>query len=901
MSISVSGTRPLDTESASSSWGTGFVVDKKRGLLLTNRHMVHVGPVRAQGTTLNHEEVELLPVYRDPVHDFGFYRFDPSQIRYMELEELELEPDAAMVGVEIRVVGNDAGEKLSILDGTLARLDRPAPDYGLSSYNDFNTFYYQAATSTSGGSSGSPVVDIEGRALALNAGGSISAASSYYLPIQRAMRVLEHLQKGEPIPRGTIQAIFNYEPFDELRRLGLAPETERSFRQLYPSATGMLVVREIIPEGPAAQSLRPGDILLSIDGERVSCFHDVETELDASVGQQVSIIVERGGKRIETSIGVSDLHSLTPSRYLEFSQGILQETSLQMARNHIVPARGVLLVEPGYAFRRARIWNNSIIMSLDDQPVEDLDDMVAVLERLPDGKRVRVRYKDIDNPWQEKLGTLVVDRHWARARLCQRNDASGLWDCRELATPPPSTPEKRPQPSATFEKVNDPVAAIIAPSLCHIRFTIPYRTEGVEGWSYVGTGLVVDATKGIVVTDRGTVPIGLGDVELTFAGSVRVSARVEYLHPIHNIAVIRYDPSSLGSIPVRTATLSKDADLDAGTEVHQVCLTSSQRVVHKKTTISRVDFVGTDIHSPPSFREYNSELYKLADSASSIGGVLADDKGQVVALWTFQVEGGDSGRFRGLPVDLVRQVVEPFKRGDTPQIRDLGIEIAPISLADARDQGMPDHWVARLAASDPQRRQAITVVRILPEVSASHVLQGGDIILAIDEQPITRPIHLEQSLALDGETVTITRLRDGTVEPVQAKPLILDGRGPDRMVMFAGALFHEPHWQVKLQYNPQPGGLYVSWYWYGGPAAYYGLRASSLVRAVDDTPINNLDDFLSIIENLPDKAPVRLQVENLSGATQVTTMETDMVYWPSMVFEADEGQWTLRELSAFSP
>ncbi|RHY25178.1 hypothetical protein DYB32_008482, partial [Aphanomyces invadans] len=103
VTIRVMAVRAFDGENPTFMVATGFIVDRTRGLILTNRHVVTPGPVVADAVFVNHEEVPLVPIYRDPVHDFGFFRFDPAQVRFQtDLPEIPLRPDLAKVGTPIR-------------------------------------------------------------------------------------------------------------------------------------------------------------------------------------------------------------------------------------------------------------------------------------------------------------------------------------------------------------------------------------------------------------------------------------------------------------------------------------------------------------------------------------------------------------------------------------------------------------------------------------------------------------------------------------------------------------------------------------------------------------------------------------------------------------------------------
>ncbi len=892
VSIRVDSTRAFDTGWNSSSQATGFVVDAKRGLILTNRHVVTPGPVVAEAIFLNNEEVRLTPIYRDPVHDFGFFRYDPDDLVYIEPAELPLVPGAAGIGHEIRVIGNDAGEKLSILAGTIARLDRKAPDYGRGKYNDFNTFYYQAASGTSGGSSGSPVINIAGEVVALNAGGNNNAASSFYLPLDRIERALRLLQDDDAVTRGTLQTVFERSTYDELRRLGLTTATEDLARSVSPDQTGMLTVKQVIPDAPAHGKIEPGDILVRINDEFVTEFIPLEEILDGSVGEDVTIEIERGGRKITYSLRVTDLHDISPDEYLEFGDAIVNNLSYQQARHYNRPISGVYVANPGYILSRAAIPRGAVITEVGGDAVLSIAAFNLKLAELADGDRTTIRFNTIEDPRNSIVRSIEMDRTWFPARYCVRNDQSGVWPCEDLdAGPEPSPPESG---STQFTRNGDPRVNVIAPSLVMVTFDLPYTVSGVADRHYYGTGVIVDLERGYVAVDRNTVPVAMGDVTITFAGSLQVSGKVEYVHPLHNLAIVTYDPALIGDTPAKAATFSID-ELAAGDDVWVIGLKGDHQLVHQASTVSSVEPISLPLSRTMRFRDSNLETIAVVNAPADIDGVLVNEQGEVVAKWaSFAYQtGGESGQFnRGISSELVEEFVEVVRSGRP--VYSLEMELGYTPLFAARKLGLDESWLERLEQHNPSKRRALSITRLVAGAPAAEALRNGDMILAVDDEIVTTFRELER--AVQKPQAAITVWRDGEALELEIETVALDGVGIEWAVSWAGALLQDPHRAMAAQRGIEATGVYVAFFNYGSPATRYGLWAGRRIVAVDDTDTPDLQSFVEAVSGKEDQTSVRLKTVSWNGAVQVITLKLDTQYWPAYEIRKTPSGWRRTEI-----
>jgi hypothetical protein len=129
----------------------------------------------------------------------------------------------------------------------------------------------------------------------------------------------------------------------------------------------------------------------------------------------------------------------------------------------------------------------------------------------------------------------------------------------------------------------------------------------------------------------------VADVMLAFfVYRMEIPGQVLFLHPIHNYALVAYDPVALGPVgatAVHAASLLPEPSLNRGDVVYLVGLSPSLQARSLKSFVSNPG-VSLNIGPAhiPQYRAMNMDVIE-ADFGSTFSGVLVDEKGKVQALW----------------------------------------------------------------------------------------------------------------------------------------------------------------------------------------------------------------------------------------------------------------------------
>jgi S1-C subfamily serine protease len=736
------------------------------------------------------------------------------------------------------------------------------------------------------------------------------------------VRALKLIQQDQQVSRGTIQSHWIHRPFDEVRRLGLSQETENQIRKAFPEEIGMLVAETILPGSQSYDSLKEGDVLVRVNNKWITKFVPLENILDDCVDKEITLEIERGGELLKVNVPVQNLHSITPDRYLEVGGAKLNNVSYQLARYFGVAVAGVYVSEASGMFRldtcAPQGW---IISSIDGISVSSIEDMIPILQTIPDHERVPVTYYAISDVHTSYMTIVTVDKHWSPFRLAIRNDTTGLWDFKNLnvknGNPTNLSTAKAVMPDYGLQGM----VGQLMHSIVKVSCRLPVLLDGYPKSRRAACGLIVDADTGLVLVSRAIVPFDLADVTITIWDDVQIPASVVFIHPTQNYTIVQYDNRRV-SAPLCSAILESDPKaVKPGTKLEFLAFTHHMRPLHSSITVTDVALMSVPCSTEPRPRAFNFEAITLDSplGASCPSGVLAHPKtGKIMGIWApFMGEFNRSalkdveyymGILSSDVSPVVAKVCAGVKREMPSQLPSIGktlmpypipglslatlnVEFVQVSLVQARDMGVPDKWIERFQKD--KRRHILQVRRIAvpcqgePELAVREL----DLVLGMNGEIISSIIDVNR-IVEEASSSTISGSPHGSVamEVVRAKQppqtLIVSlspaDLGTARYVVWCGALIHAPHAAVRQQCRDLPSEVYVSGRLRGSPATMFGMAATMFITHIGGIPTPTVDQFLETVRMQPSDAYVRVRMVSFDYVPAVISVKPNDHYFPTI-------------------
>ncbi|CAO0821491.1 exported hypothetical protein [Desulfarculales bacterium] len=233
--------QPMQREQ--SSLGSGFILDGKRGLIVTNGHVVSAASeITVQLADKRIFAAQVVGV--DPQSDLAVLRITPKG----SLPQLNLgDSEQIMIGEEAIAIGNPFGLSHTVTVGVVSALGRKVRTSG----NQWMQDLIQIDASINPGNSGGPLLNADGEVIGINTAIVQQAQGiGFAIPVNRVRRVVEDLVRyGEVVP-----AWLGLELQD------LTPRLAQHFG--LAEARGVLVV-EVMESSPSAEAGLAGQVLTS--------------------------------------------------------------------------------------------------------------------------------------------------------------------------------------------------------------------------------------------------------------------------------------------------------------------------------------------------------------------------------------------------------------------------------------------------------------------------------------------------------------------------------------------------------------------------------------------------------------------------------------------------------------
>ncbi|NHZ34870.1 Do family serine endopeptidase [Massilia rubra] len=244
----------LPPEEQQASLGSGVIVSPD-GVILTNNHVIE-GADQIQVVLADGRKAPARVVGSDPETDLAVIRIDVRK-----LPAIVLGNDAAVrVGDVVLAIGNPFGVGQTVTLGIVSALGR-----NNLHINQFENFI-QTDAAINFGNSGGALVDTNGHLLGINSaiysqsGGSVGIG--FAIPVTTAKTVLDAILRHGAVVRGWIG----------IETQDITPELADSFGLERQSGT---IIAGVVRNGPADRAgLRPGDILLAVDGKDAGSTND---------------------------------------------------------------------------------------------------------------------------------------------------------------------------------------------------------------------------------------------------------------------------------------------------------------------------------------------------------------------------------------------------------------------------------------------------------------------------------------------------------------------------------------------------------------------------------------------------------------------------------------------------